>query len=505
MKASPVVCKCCLIWAAMIKATRNARLAVFHPSLLFCSLLLVGLAQPVSAQTLKYVFTGTASGTVGDMSFANATLTVSTIGDTSTVVFTTPINRLNVPPGGSSFSIGGVGSGTFTDATYVFDNQTTFGGSVGFGDPSLPLGFCCDIIQIHDDAFESNNVFATYDLKSPIGPLGFVTDPSLSDWVNVPTSLGNMTVTSYTNVSFTASSPNFVTPPQPVSPGATVTFTDDNIINDVISIPLGTNMGNAAFMEVNFQQWNPTVFNTTRLPATSTNPWSGGTVIPPGTTCTPIAGTGGNCIVMEALCFDSTMTPIMPCQIFAPTGSLITIMSTYQTSATQLNPGLIIADDGKNDWANITTSFTANTIDPLIGGSTQGINTDKAIVNLGTWAICPLYDQTKSVKSGAVVPIKFYLGFPDCSTDVSSATIMAHATSVVPLSTQPPGTLEDAGNANPDFDFRFDSTLGPSGGYIFNLQTTGLSTGTWALNFTVGATSNTSTIGTNYQLQFGVK
>jgi hypothetical protein len=45
--------------------------------------------------------------------------------------------------------------------------------------------------------------------------------------------------------------------------------------------------------------------------------------------------------------------------------------------------------------------------------------------------------------------------------------------------------LQDAGNANPDNDFRFDPTLGGTGGYIFNLKTTGLSTGTYNVSFTV--------------------
>ena len=47
------------------------------------------------------------------------------------------------------------------------------------------------------------------------------------------------------------------------------------------------------------------------------------------------------------------------------------------------------------------------------------------------------------------------------------------------------GAVEDSGNANPDNDFRFDSTLGGTGGYIFNLSTKGLATGTYNLNFTV--------------------
>ncbi len=45
---------------------------------------------------------------------------------------------------------------------------------------------------------------------------------------------------------------------------------------------------------------------------------------------------------------------------------------------------------------------------------------------------------------------------------------------------------EDTGNANPDSDFRFDATLGTSGGYIFNLSTKGLGGGTYGFTFTAG-------------------
>ena len=50
---------------------------------------------------------------------------------------------------------------------------------------------------------------------------------------------------------------------------------------------------------------------------------------------------------------------------------------------------------------------------------------------------------------------------------------------------RPVGTdvhLDISGNANPDNNFRFDATLN---GYIYNLSTKGLSTGTWQLSFTV--------------------
>jgi len=61
------------------------------------------------------------------------------------------------------------------------------------------------------------------------------------------------------------------------------------------------------------------------------------------------------------------------------------------------------------------------------------------------------------------------------------------------------GAVEDTGNANPDNDFRFDGTLGPTGGYIFNLSTKGLSGGTYSLQFTAG---NDPTI---HSAVFGVK
>jgi hypothetical protein len=45
--------------------------------------------------------------------------------------------------------------------------------------------------------------------------------------------------------------------------------------------------------------------------------------------------------------------------------------------------------------------------------------------------------------------------------------------------------VQDSGNANPDGNFRFDASLGAAGGYIFNLTTKGLATGTYSLVFTI--------------------
>jgi hypothetical protein len=75
---------------------------------------------------------------------------------------------------------------------------------------------------------------------------------------------------------------------------------------------------------------------------------------------------------------------------------------------------------------------------------------------------------------------------------MSSPSIVVHAVSVTKTSSNTPIELDDTGNANPDFDFRYDPSLM---GYIFNLSTKGYATGTYLLNFTSGADPNTHSAG----------
>ena len=52
--------------------------------------------------------------------------------------------------------------------------------------------------------------------------------------------------------------------------------------------------------------------------------------------------------------------------------------------------------------------------------------------------------------------------------------------------------MEEIGSANtPDNNFRYDATLA---GFIFNLSTKGLTSGTWVLSFTVGADPTPKTV-----------
>jgi hypothetical protein len=108
--------------------------------------------------------------------------------------------------------------------------------------------------------------------------------------------------------------------------------------------------------------------------------------------------------------------------------------------------------------------------------------------------VCLLYDPTRAVKSGSTLPVKIQL----CSGDVnqSSAARVVTALAVRKLSNQTTSEVLDSGNANPDSNFRFEPGLA---GYIFNLSTRGLTTGTYALTFT--ATGDP----TVHEVRFAVK
>jgi hypothetical protein len=458
-------------------------------------------------------------------------------------------------------------------------------------------------------------------------------------------------------------------PPQPVAPGTATTFTSPNVINQTVTIPPDANMNGAATMRVSFIQVAPAVFNGSIAGGTNGNAFSGGKPVPAGTTCTPIAGAGGNCIITEDKCFDANGTAFALCPITAPT-TPIQLTSSYKTLSPQTNPALLIASDGQSNYAVITTGF--NPADPTISGGTKALNSDEVIANLPgslppdtvpptttastlplapngangwfttspvtvilsstddqlvkqitysatgaqtigsttvpaastlfqianqgvttvsyqatdaagnvealktltvmidttppstsitsptsgatytinqpvaasytctdpesspapsctgpvasgsnidtasvgnkvfmvnstdaaglsstqsvsysvSYNVCILYDPTHAVMSGATIPLKLYLC--DASgKDVSSSGVVVHATKLIQVSTQASDAIVTAGNANPDNDFRFDSTLGPAGGYIFNLLAK-LPTGVYHLFFTAGNDPSTT-------------
>lgn len=154
----------------------------------------IGVAGASLANPITYTFQSIATGDIGGQEFTEAPLTITLNGDTANVRNDTygPTTYFHPAAGGvATFSIEGGPSGTFSDKTTVFDNQTAFGGGVGFTAVN-PAGFN-DIIQMHDDDLGST-FFSTYDLKSNTSVFGPAVNPSVSDFVGVHTSAGILDV-----------------------------------------------------------------------------------------------------------------------------------------------------------------------------------------------------------------------------------------------------------------------------------------------------------------------
>ncbi|HWW75176.1 MAG TPA: SBBP repeat-containing protein, partial [Pyrinomonadaceae bacterium] len=136
-------------------------------------------------------------------------------------------------------------------------------------------------------------------------------------------------------------------------------------------------------------------------------------------------------------------------------------------------------------------SFTVTAADAVGNVST------KTVTYFVGYGVCALYDQTKAHKSGSTVPVKLNLCGAN-GENLSAAGLTVTALGTVRLSDFAPGEVEDSGQANPDDNFRF-TTLDGSGGYVFNLQTKGLTTGTYVLVFKAG--SDPSTHGVQFQIK----
>jgi microsomal dipeptidase-like Zn-dependent dipeptidase len=146
------------------------------------------------------------------------------------------------------------------------------------------------------------------------------------------------------------------------------------------------------------------------------------------------------------------------------------------------------ADGTPINTANVGTfNFNVTGVDNVL--NTAAVNHPYLV----SFKICVLYDQTAAHRANSTVPIRLQL-CDAADTNVSSESIVVTATDVTQISTSAPGPLEDAGNSNPDNQFRFSGN-----GYIFNLKTTGLSTGTWAVTFTATGDPN------SHQVQFQIR
>jgi uncharacterized Zn-binding protein involved in type VI secretion len=190
----------------------------------------------------------------------------------------------------------------------------------------------------------------------------------------------------------------------------------------------------------------------------------------------------------------TTISGSVKLNLLVPTGSVaITVNGVSQLAAigaggaysTTFAPGTI----NVGSYTVTAAYFGDGNFNPANNGGTLTL-----VVQYG---ICYLYDQSKAVQHNATVPIKLQL-CDAAGHNLSSSTITVTATTVA-LVSGGSGLVEDSGNANPDDNFRYDPTLP---GYIFNLSTKPLSSGTWRLSF---RTSNDPAGTSPYTAAFGIK
>jgi len=134
----------------------------------------------------------------------------------------------------------------------------------------------------------------------------------------------------------------------------------------------------------------------------------------------------------------------------------------------------VTASTPARDYANLTIYATTTSFSPFY------------LARRGPH-IKSLFDQTKAYKRGSTIPIKLQV-LNASNTNLSSSSTALVTRDLRLLSGNTMAPIEDSGNANPDYTFRYDSTLGGSGGgYIFNLSTKGFAPGQYVLSFYVGS------------------
>jgi PEP-CTERM motif len=119
---------------------------------------LLWTSSPALADGATYTETAVASGSLGGASFSDALVTITLVGDTSTLTTDPLFGALEVF-GPATVTVEGIGTASFTDSLAVFDNQPY--GVAGIFDSSL----VSDVLDTTDPAF------GTYDLTTNIGPI----------------------------------------------------------------------------------------------------------------------------------------------------------------------------------------------------------------------------------------------------------------------------------------------------------------------------------------------
>ncbi len=146
-------------------------------------------AKTASAVSLVFALSGSLTGTVGNTTLNGNAFQFTITRDTSNGQFSTAT--------ATSISISGVGAGSFSDVM----NFSCAGGTGSF---IQDLGFPFTVVAFSGSGLNGWNCL------SALAPVS-VTQSNPSEWTSTRTSLGNLTVTGMTNLSFAVTTPDGLT------------------------------------------------------------------------------------------------------------------------------------------------------------------------------------------------------------------------------------------------------------------------------------------------------
>jgi hypothetical protein len=152
--------------------------------------------------------------------------------------------------------------------------------------------------------------------------------------------------------------------------------------------------------------------------------------------------------------------------------------------------GLVSCNGTTGSGQPMDTSTTGAKTFTVHATDVAGNAADKTVTYQVGYAVRALYDQSKAHKAGSTIPIKLQLTDAN-GVNQSSPTIVLHRTGLVKVDNSASSNVDPSTASTADADFRYDPD---NSGYIFNLKTTGLTTGTWRLDFTTSADGVTHSV-----------
>jgi len=193
-------------------------------------------------------------------------------------------------------------------------------------------------------------------------------------------------------------------------------------------------------------------------------------------TATALSSSANPSTINQSVTFTATVSVVAP-GAGTPTGSV-----TFNDGANALST-VPLSSSGTATFTTSTLMVNSHSITAVYSGDANFTGGTGSMTQNVQYAICAQYDQTRSVQGGATFPIKLQVCDAN-GNNLSSPSTVLHATAIIAASGAA-GPVQDSGDANPDNDFRNVGGAGQNSGYIFNLSTSGLATGTYALQFTV--------------------